>query len=137
MNITVFGIIFWIAAAFFGWIWLQANRYDEPGFIGNLLLGLGTIGFGLVAYHDTGEEAVKRGEIQEAKRIEERRQERTPRFYADAPDGCKVYTFKPGDRWLYFTRCPNAKTSTETSWTEQCGKNCSKVVSSTIETTTQ
>ena len=31
-------------------------------------------------------------------------------------DGCKVYAFKAGERFHYFTRCPDAKTSTDTNY---------------------
>ncbi len=37
-------------------------------------------------------------------------------------DGCKVYTFKSGDRWHYFTRCPNAQTTTESPYSVRVGK---------------
>lgn len=49
-------------------------------------------------------------------------------------DGCKVYAFKAADRWHYFTRCPN-KTTTESSWTENCGKNCTTTKTESIEAT--
>lgn len=47
----------------------------------------------------------------------EARRLRTPRLVSEA-DGCKVYTFNPGDRWHYFTRCA-AQTTTDTSY-ERC-----------------
>jgi hypothetical protein len=47
-------------------------------------------------------------------------------------DGCKVYAFHSGDRWHYFTRCPTS-TTTESSWTESCGKNCRTTKTETIE----
>lgn len=40
--------------------------------------------------------------------------ERTPHVVREA-DGCKVYAFKDGGRYHYFTRCPMV-TSTESSW---------------------
>lgn len=54
---------------------------------------------------------------------ESERREKTPHVIREA-DGCKVYTFKSGDRYHYFTRCNNSKTSTESSWEEcrQAGK---------------
>lgn len=114
------------------WFACLRNGEDVPP-LGHFIFAVLSFSSGTLAYYNLGDEAVKRVDDRERACIEERRQERTPRFYADAPDGCKVYTFKPGDRWLYFTRCPNSKTSTETTWVEQCGKNCSKTVSSTIE----
>jgi hypothetical protein len=50
------------------------------------------------------------------------RAEATPHVIREA-DGCKVYAFKAGDRTHYFTRCPDSKTSTESSWTERHGKS--------------
>lgn len=32
-------------------------------------------------------------------------------------NGCEVWAFNPGDRWLYFTRC-GAKTETTNAWDE-------------------
>lgn len=32
-------------------------------------------------------------------------------------DGCKVYAFKLDDRWHYYTRCPNASTTTDSPYT--------------------
>jgi hypothetical protein len=48
-------------------------------------------------------------------------------------DGCKVYAFERDGRDHYFTRCGEVVT-TETNWTQSCGKNCSKQVSDIIET---
>lgn len=48
-----------------------------------------------------------------------------PRLYSTSPDGCKVYTFKTAERWAYFTRC-GSQTTTETSHSVSCGKNCTK-----------
>jgi hypothetical protein len=48
--------------------------------------------------------------------------EATPHVIREA-DGCKVYAFKAGDRYHYFTRCPGSSTTTESSWTERHGKS--------------
>lgn len=62
--------------------------------------------------------------------------DRQPRVVREA-DGCKVYAFKSGDRWHYFTRCPNAHTVTDTAYEECTGtgklRSC-KEVHSSIET---
>lgn len=55
----------------------------------------------------------------------------TPHVIREA-DGCKVYAFET-DREHYFTRCGSTVT-TETNWTESCGKNCRKEKSDTIVT---
>lgn len=44
-----------------------------------------------------------------------------PRLVSSGADGCKVYAFRPGDRWLYFTRCPQSQTSTSNEWTVTTG----------------
>jgi hypothetical protein len=48
-------------------------------------------------------------------------------------DGCTVYVFERTGREHFFTRC-EATTSTETNWTEGCGKGCSKNMTDTITT---
>lgn len=60
---------------------------------------------------------------QKRQRAEREWREQTPHVIREA-DGCKVYAFKPGDRYHYFTRCPDSRTSTESSWEEcrQSGK---------------
>lgn len=47
-------------------------------------------------------------------------------------DGCKVYAFKSEGRYHYFTRCPDSATTTESSYTVTCGKNCTRVETETI-----
>lgn len=48
-------------------------------------------------------------------------------------DGCKVYAFKSGERYHYFTKCGLA-TTTESIYNVSCGKNCSKTEVETIIT---
>lgn len=43
-------------------------------------------------------------------------------------DGCKVYRFYDNGRSRYFITCKDAVTG-ETTWTENCGKNCEHDVS--------
>lgn len=59
----------------------------------------------------------------ERQQAERERRERTPYVISEA-DGCKVYAFKSGGRYHYFTRCQDSRTSTESSWEEcqQSGK---------------
>ena len=60
--------------------------------------------------------------IQEAlKEQAARAAEVTPRKISSA-DGCTVYTFRPQDRWLYFTKCENAETTTQNTYSVQSGK---------------
>ena len=57
--------------------------------------------------------------------------ESTPHVVREA-DGCKVYAFKSVGRYHYFTRCPDSTTTTESSYTVACGKNCTRVETETI-----
>lgn len=43
-------------------------------------------------------------------------------------DGCIVYRFDDWGNPRYFTRC-DGETSSDVSWRESCGKNCSRQVS--------
>jgi hypothetical protein len=56
----------------------------------------------------------------------------TPHVIRDSGDGCKVYAFEAGGRTHYFTRCPDSRTTTESSWTETCGKNCHRTITESI-----
>jgi hypothetical protein len=62
----------------------------------------------------------------------QKRADETPHVIREA-DGCKVYAFKSGDNWHYFTRCGSTVT-TERNWTEKCGKNCTTHKSESIAT---
>lgn len=59
---------------------------------------------------ETSPETVERRR-QEAAKVES---EKLPRKVNEA-NGCEVWAFKPGDRWLYFTRCAT-RTETVNSW---------------------
>ena len=62
-------------------------------------------------------EAIADRQADEAAKAARRRAEETPHVIRDA-DGCKVYAFLSGDRYHYFTRCPDSKTTTDSSWDE-------------------
>lgn len=81
---------------------------------------------GLLACDDT--EFMK---AQHKAQAEEAQREATPHVIREA-DGCKVYAFKT-DIYHYFTRCGSTVT-TETRWSQACGKNCTKQMSDTIVT---
>lgn len=70
----------------------------------------------------------------EKERIAAARARATPHVIREA-DGCKVYAFHDGDRDHYFTRCPDSKTTTESSYTVHCGKNCNRTEVESIEVT--
>lgn len=54
----------------------------------------------------------------------QRRAEETPHVIREF-DGCKVYTFKAGERWHYFTRCPGSPTKTDSTYEVRHGKTTS------------
>lgn len=80
---------------------------------------------------DTPEEVAAK-QAQALQKAEEERIKSTPRPMSQA-DGCTVYVFERQGREHFFTRC-EATTSTETNWTEGCGKGCSRDVKDTIMT---
>jgi hypothetical protein len=67
----------------------------------------------------------------QAEKAEAAKRRATPHVIREA-DGCKVYAFET-DREHYFTRC-GSTVSTETNWSQSCGKSCSKKMSDTITT---
>lgn len=60
--------------------------------------------------HETSPETIE-ARAREVAKIEA---EKLPRKVNEA-NGCEVWAFKPGDRWLYFTRCAT-KTETVNTW---------------------
>jgi len=90
--------------------------------------------FGLVVFGINSCQSSDWYKQQEKDRIARERAEQTPHVVREA-DGCKVYAFKSGDRYHYFTRCPENRTATESSYTVQCGKNCTRTETETIEVT--
>lgn len=74
-------------------------------------------------------EAIAARQAEEAAKAARRRAEEAPHVIREA-DGCKVYAFLSGDRYHYFTRCPDSKTTTDASWdechTEMVGKVSTK-----------
>ena len=51
-------------------------------------------------------------------------------FITKEVDGCKVYAFKQGGLWHYFTRCPDSQVTTDTTITERHGKSTTTRVES-------
>jgi hypothetical protein len=77
-------------------------------------------------------EQIKAAQEAKIKREEDARQKAIPHAMSEA-DGCTVYVFERQGREHFFTRCEKT-TSTETNWTEGCGKGCSKPMHDTILT---
>jgi hypothetical protein len=66
----------------------------------------------------------------EAERAEQERRNAIPHVIREA-DGCKVYAWKGGDSYHYFTRCgPKETVTTERHYTVKCGhknqQNCDR-----------
>jgi hypothetical protein len=83
-------------------------------------------GGGIKACHDSDSH---QAHLAERARIEQA--ERQPHVVREV-DGCKVYRFRSGDHWHFFTRCPDSVTSTDTGRTERRGRS-SRTEYSTIE----
>ena len=64
----------------------------------------------LIVWHEQRPETLAKYAEAEAKA----QADKLPRKVNDA-NGCEVWAFKPGDRWLYFSRC-GAKTETVNTW---------------------
>lgn len=68
----------------------------------------------------------------ERHREAQERAEQTPHVIREA-DGCKVYRFKSGGNYHFFTRCGDTVT-TDRTYTENCGKNCTRTKTEAIVT---
>jgi len=97
-----------------------------------------TLGICAIVHHENDPEVIAADAKDVAQAAATARAEATPHVIREA-DGCKVYTFKSGDLYHYFTRCPNSQTTTEAyhkvTETHSCGKTtCSttKLVGETI-----
>jgi hypothetical protein len=87
---------------------------------------VGAVVFGMVQCEGT--EYMK---SHRAKAVADEKRKSTPHVIREA-DGCKVYAWYDG-AWHYFTRCSSVVT-TERSYTESCGKSCTKKKSEVIVT---
>jgi hypothetical protein len=69
---------------------------------------------GSLFYQCTMSDSAKRDQ---AEREAQARADAMPHVIREA-DGCKVYAFKAGDNWHYFTRCGDGTVTTERNWDE-------------------
>ncbi len=86
--------------------------------------------FGVISCHESN--------WYQASLVEEKRQAAiaaTPHIIS-SKDGCDVYVFARDGRDHYYTRCKD-KTTTESTWNESCGKNCTTKKSEEIVTETK
>ena len=114
---VLFPLIFGALAVVVAIVLFRGDEWDNsPGF-GTLAICFACFMF-WCAYDNTKPEvqAAKAAEAARVKATDE--YEKTPHIVREA-DGCKVYAFKSGDRWHYFTRCPDSRTVTDTAY-EQC-----------------
>ena len=116
MNGLVFVFLLLAAICLFIMIQLQQD-YDSPTLW--VVLVLACISAAYFAW-DTPESLAREAETKEKER-QQRIAEVTPRRISEA-DGCTVYAFKPSDRWLYFTKCANAETTTSNAYSVPSGK---------------
>ncbi len=70
---------------------------------------------------------------EQAARAEQERLEQIPHVIREA-DGCKVYAFKSGERYHYFTRCHGSKTTTDSPWEDCEGVGKQRKCKTKIET---
>lgn len=98
---------------------VRVLREDDGPFWATILLIMAGGAF-LWAYHeaDPATEAARQAERKAAQ--EQEQQDMQPRVVREV-DGCKVYAFKSMDRWHYFTKCPDASTTTDTAYEECTG----------------
>lgn len=93
-----------------------------------LLMVVWLIGHAIYSFN-YDEEAIAERQAEKAREAAQRRANETPHVIREA-EGCKVYAFLSGDRYHYFTRCPDGKTVTDASWdechTEMVGKMSTK-----------
>lgn len=47
-------------------------------------------------------------------------------------DGCRVWRFEDGGRLHYFARCADGSRGIELTYSESCGKNCTRQVDASI-----
>lgn len=134
LDIHLGVVILWVFAALLMWGAFKAfNDYET---FGGFILVLISFGMGIWGYHEADPQtSINRAE-KARQDAEIRRQQEIPHVVREA-DGCKVYAFLSGDRWHYFTRCPDARTVTDTAY-EHCtgaGKSRScKELHDSIET---
>lgn len=118
---------FILALAIIFVLYVGAKEYWEGGTILCTLIIIG-IGWSMWHWRDTPEESAAKEARERAARLVRE----TPHVIREA-GGCQVYAFERSGREHYFTRCPET-TSTETNWTESCGKNCRSHKQDTIVT---
>lgn len=126
-----------LGAAIFLWLTWECIRHGEDDGRWTLVCFAVTVVFAYFSYQGTTPAHLAEVEADRRAAAERERKERTPHVVREA-DGCKVYAWKGGDRYHYFTRCPDSRTSTQQNWQECTGtgkhRTC-KDMTETIEVT--
>lgn len=86
-------------------------------------------GFFVYFAEDIAAAAAEREQQKQAQRVADAK----PRPVSSSADGCTVYAFKPQDRWLYFTRCSGAQTTT-TNVHQDCHRQGKSTVCTDVHT---
>lgn len=128
---TMYGYL-WIVGGLFA-IGFFLDSFDIGNKISLLFFCVLVSFIGYKVYYNTTDEAFQEIKKEKQAEVEVRSNELKPRLVSESDDGCKIYTFKPDSRWLYYTVCPNKSTTLTNEWVENCGKGCTKVVQSPIE----
>lgn len=112
LDIGIGVVIIWTMSAL---SLLLCFKAELEGPIERLILLIISICLGYWGFVEADPETeVKRAAYRKEQRAKELA-EQTPHVIREA-DGCKVYAFKSGDRWHYFTRCPSSSTVTDTTF---------------------
>lgn len=120
-DLAVFGFIGAILSLFCGLNTVSDrtiyNKRSFPVFSLVFLLGF----LYLIYYAETPKyiAEVKKADQEQAQRAHA---DTIPRLYREV-DGCKIYAFKGGDFWHYFTRCPASQVTTDTTYQVHVGKH--------------
>lgn len=126
MMVVILAVAAAVIALFFAFIWditADMGYYDTrtnfPMKWAICLFIVSVIFIGIAGYRSTPEyqAELKKEEAAELKKMQE---DVIPRLISEK-DGCKVYAFKAGERWHYFTRCATS-TTTESTYSERVGK---------------
>ena len=113
-------VICGLTAAFFLWAtWacIRTCEDDRRWTIGCFAVA---VLFAYFSYQGTTPAHLAEVAAEDKARAAREERERTPHVIREA-DGCKVYAWKGGDRYHYFTRCPNSRTTTQQNYQECTG----------------
>ena len=123
MGLSALGVILLAVAVIFGSLFIWAVNDYEPHPILGPVFAVATCFFLYQSYDASKLENIQAREVErredERRQKEQEQRDATPHVIRDSGDGCKVYAFKSGGSWHYFTRCDNSKTTTMRSY-EHC-----------------